>query len=157
MNLAKDKQLQNFFFFCVCECVTFKCLFFPAQPVLLKQKHVFSWRGSLEAALLEWRAGAVEVMAAQVQASPGFWQELEFSLFRRGRGRRGRGGGEVVVDYGQFPSPAYIAQCFSVPALCEPARELCSPRSSRALLCAAFQPRPYLWSQLWGSVLVCFS
>lgn len=55
--------------------------------MLLKQKHVFSWRGSLEAALLEWRAGAVEVMAVQVQASPGFWQGLEFSLFRGGGGR----------------------------------------------------------------------
>lgn len=101
----------------MCECVTFKWFFFfPAQPVLLKQKHVFSWRGSLEAALLEWRAGAVEVMAAQVQANPVFWQELEFSVFGVG-GAPGGGGREVVVDCGQFPSPAYIAQFFSVPAL----------------------------------------
>lgn len=78
--------------------------------MLLKQKHVFSWRGSLEAALLEWRAGAAEVMAAQVQASPGFWQELELSL------SRGRGGREVMEDCGQFPSPACIAQFSSVPA-----------------------------------------
>lgn len=78
--------------------------------MLLKQKHVFSWRGSLEAALLEWRAGAEEVMAVQVQASPFFWQELEFSLFWGG-------GREVVVDCGQFPSPAYVAQFFFVPAV----------------------------------------
>lgn len=39
MNLAKEKQLENVAF-CVCEL--FKCLF----PLLVKQKHVFSWRGS---------------------------------------------------------------------------------------------------------------
>lgn len=54
----------------------------PLQPVLLKQKHVFSWRGSPEAALPEWRAGAAEVTAGQVQASFGFWQELESCLFQ---------------------------------------------------------------------------
>lgn len=55
-------------------------LFFP---VLVKQEHVFSWRGSLEAALPEQRAGAVEVTAARVRASPGFWQELNSSRSRR--------------------------------------------------------------------------
>lgn len=32
----------------------------------------------------------MEVMAVQVQASPGFWQELQFSLFRGGE-REGEG------------------------------------------------------------------
>lgn len=54
----------------------------------------------------------MEVMAAQVQASPGFWQELEFSLFWGGAGGR-----EVVVDCGQFPSPACVSQFCSVPAV----------------------------------------
>lgn len=104
LNLAKEKQLQNFSFlvFGACVCVTFKCLFPPPQPVLVKQKHVFSWRGSPEAALPEWRAGDAEVTAARVQASPVFWQELESSLF-------GVGGG---VDCGQLASPACVA-CFS--------------------------------------------
>lgn len=59
--------------------------------MLLKQKHVFSWRGSLEAALLEWRAGAVEVMAAQVQASPVFLAGAGVLPFS-GRGKGGGGG-----------------------------------------------------------------
>lgn len=85
-----------------------KCFFCPPQPVLLKQKHVFSWRGSPEAALPEWRAGAAEVTAAQVQASLGFWQEPESSLFR--------GGGWMGVDCGQFTSPACTARFSSLPS-----------------------------------------
>lgn len=90
MNLAKEKQLQNFnFLFFGGVCVMFKCCFFflfHPQPVLVKLKHVFSWHGSPEAALSKQRAGAAEVMAAQVQASSGFRQELESSLFFGGEG-----------------------------------------------------------------------
>lgn len=65
--------------------------------MLLNQKHVFSWRGSPEAGQGLW----MEVMDRQVQASPGFWQELESSLSWK-----------WGADCGQFSSLA-CAACFS--------------------------------------------